>query len=189
MRPAQRLSLTAQGYPRRQSRAGNLKLRQGSFPCFLEPHRRSEAARLAVAAEGYMHGGRTRKVRELSATLGITSLSPSEVSRICARLDEQLTAFRCRAWHSHGNRLSHYRGSGPPNRGRGHADVAAKAPGGTDEARGPAQGDPRARRTKFSQPVAPAESTSGMAESSQAAGTPLTGSRTSTALPRSKQGV
>ncbi len=92
------------GYrPRRwDTRVGSLelaipKLRSGSyFPSFLEPRRRSEEALFAVVAEAYVHGVSTRKVEELAAALGIASLSKSEVSRICASLDERVQAFRCR---------------------------------------------------------------------------------------------
>ena len=94
------------GYrPRRwDTRVGSLelaipKLRSGSyFPSFLEPRRRSEEALFAVVAEAYVHGVSTRKVEELAAALGIASLSKSEVSRICASLDERVQAFRCRPW-------------------------------------------------------------------------------------------
>ena len=92
------------GYRSRRwdTRVGSLelaipKLRSGSyFPSFLEPRRRSEEALFAVVAEAYVQGVSTRKVEELAAALGIASLSKSEVSRICASLDERVTAFRCR---------------------------------------------------------------------------------------------
>jgi len=47
-----------------------------------------------VIAEAYVKGVSTRKVEELAAALGVESLSKSEVSRICASLDEQVEAFR-----------------------------------------------------------------------------------------------
>lgn len=76
------------------------KLRTGSyFPSWLEPRRRSEQALVAVVAvvaEAYLRGVSTRKVEGLVQTLGITSLSKSEVSRLCQSLDEQVTAFRTR---------------------------------------------------------------------------------------------
>ena len=43
-----------------------------------------------------MHGVRTRKVDELVQALGLGSISKSEVSRLCAELDEQVEAFRNR---------------------------------------------------------------------------------------------
>jgi transposase-like protein len=71
------------------------KLRQGSyFPSFLEPRRRAEQALVAVVAEAYVQGVSTRKVEALVQSLGIDALSKSEVSRLCASLDEQVTAFR-----------------------------------------------------------------------------------------------
>jgi transposase-like protein len=71
------------------------KLRTGSyFPSWLEPRRRSEQALVSVVAEAYLKGVSTRKVEALVQTLGITGLSKSEVSRLCAALDEQVRAFR-----------------------------------------------------------------------------------------------
>ena len=92
------------GYRERRldTRVGTLelpipKLREGSyFPSFLEPRRRSEEALFAVIAEAYVKGVSTRKVEDLAHALGIDSISKSEVSRICARLDAQVEAFRCR---------------------------------------------------------------------------------------------
>jgi putative transposase len=91
------------GYrPRRwDTRAGELelripKLRQGSyFPSFLEPRRRSEQALLAVVQQAYVCGVSTRRVDQLVESLGLR-VSRSEVSRICAMLDEQVEAFRQR---------------------------------------------------------------------------------------------
>ena len=91
------------GYrPRRwDTRAGELelripKLRQGSyFPSFLEPRRRSEQALVAVIQQAYVCGVSTRRVDQLVESLGLR-ISRSEVSRICAGLDEQVEAFRCR---------------------------------------------------------------------------------------------
>ena len=73
------------------------KLRTGSyFPSFLEPRRRGEQALVAVVAEAYVQGVSTRKVEAVVQSLGIASLSKSEVSRLCARLDAQVAAFRTR---------------------------------------------------------------------------------------------
>lgn len=73
------------------------KVRTGSFfPSWLEPRRRSEQALVAVVAEAYVKGVSTRKVEALAQSLGITTLSKSEVSRLCASLDEQVTLFRTR---------------------------------------------------------------------------------------------
>jgi len=74
------------------------KLRQGSFfPSLLERRRRVDQALFAVVMEAYVHGVSTRKVDDLVKALGAdTSTSKSEVSRICANLDEDGAAFRHR---------------------------------------------------------------------------------------------
>src|SRR3712207_2328875 len=73
------------------------KLRTGSyFPSWLEPRRRSEQALVAVVTEAYVQGVSTRKVEALVQSLGIVGISKSEVSRLCAQLDEQVEAFRSR---------------------------------------------------------------------------------------------
>ncbi len=73
------------------------KLRQGSyFPSLLEPRRRAEKALVAVIQEAYILGVSTRKVDELVQALGMTGLSKSEVSRVCAELDEMVQEFRNR---------------------------------------------------------------------------------------------
>ena len=73
------------------------KLRAGSyFPSWLEPRRRAEQALVAVVAEAYVQGVRTRKVEALVQALGIAGLSKSEVSRLAASLDDQVAAFRTR---------------------------------------------------------------------------------------------
>ena len=66
------------------------KLRKGSFfPLILEPRRRIDQALYAVVMEAYVAGVSTRSVDDLVAALGIDSgISKSEVSRICAGLDE-----------------------------------------------------------------------------------------------------
>jgi len=74
------------------------KLRKGSFfPVILEPRRRIDQALHAVVMEAYVHGISTRSVDDLVAALGIDAgISKSEVSRICAGLDEAVGAFRAR---------------------------------------------------------------------------------------------
>jgi putative transposase len=74
------------------------KLRQGAFfPVILEPRRRIDQALHAVVMEAYVHGVSTRSVDDLVAALGIDAgISKSEVSRICAGLDEAVGAFRTR---------------------------------------------------------------------------------------------
>jgi putative transposase len=74
------------------------KLRSGSFfPTLLEPRRRIDVALHAVVMEAYVHGVSTRKVDDPVAALGVdTGISKSEVSRICAGLDEQVAAYDTR---------------------------------------------------------------------------------------------
>jgi len=73
------------------------RLRSGSyFPSFLEPRRRSEQALVAVVQEAYVNGVSTRKVDRLVEALGLAGISKDTVSRLCAGLDEQVTAFRTR---------------------------------------------------------------------------------------------
>jgi len=90
------------GYRERawQTRAGEIalqipRLRSGSyFPSFLEPRTRSEKALVAVVQEAYVNGVSTRKVERLVTQLGLTGMSRSAVSRLCAGLDEQVRIFR-----------------------------------------------------------------------------------------------
>ena len=85
------------------TRAGDVelripKLRKGSFmPSLLEPRRRIDKALHAVVMEAYVNGVSTRSVDDLVKALGADSgISKSEVSRICAELDETVEAFRGR---------------------------------------------------------------------------------------------
>ncbi|MDQ2852982.1 MAG: IS256 family transposase, partial [Actinomycetota bacterium] len=73
------------------------KLRKGSFfPAILEPRRRIDQALYAVVMEAYVHGVSTRSVDDLVEAMGGTGISKSQVSRICAGLDESVGAFRTR---------------------------------------------------------------------------------------------
>jgi transposase-like protein len=74
------------------------KLRKGSFfPSILEPRRRIDQALYAVVMEAYVQGVSTRSVDDLVGALGVESgIKRSEVSRICAGLDELVGAFRTR---------------------------------------------------------------------------------------------
>ncbi len=98
--PAARLN-SRNGYRERlwDTRAGSVelkipKLRRGSyFPEFLEPRRTAEKALAAVIQEAYIQGISTRSVDELVKALGMSGVSKSEVSRLCAELDERVTAF------------------------------------------------------------------------------------------------
>jgi putative transposase len=62
----------------------------------LERRKRAEAALISVVATCYLLGVSTRRMDKLVQTLGITSLSKSQVSRMAADLDEQVAAFRTR---------------------------------------------------------------------------------------------
>jgi putative transposase len=93
------------GYRRREldTRAGTIdvavpKLRQGSYypEWLLERRKRAEAALVSVVATCYLLGVSTRRMDKLVQSLGITSLSKSQVSRMAADLDEQVAAFRTR---------------------------------------------------------------------------------------------
>ena len=82
-----------------ETRAGTVelripKLRKGSdFPGFLEPRRMAEKALTAVIQEAYIQGISTRSVDELVKALGMSGISKSQVSRLCAEIDERVTAF------------------------------------------------------------------------------------------------
>jgi putative transposase len=70
------------------------KLRKGSyFPAFLEPRRAAEKALIAVIQEAYVQGVSTRSVDDLVKAMGMTGISKSQVSRLCADIDERVKAF------------------------------------------------------------------------------------------------
>ena len=82
-----------------ETRAGTVelripKLRKGSyFPGFLEPRRVAEKALTAVIQEAYVQGISTRSVDELVKALGMAGISKSQVSRLCAEIDERVQTF------------------------------------------------------------------------------------------------
>ena len=82
-----------------ETRAGTVelripKLRKGSyFPGFLEPRRMAEKALTAVIQEACIHGVSTRSVDDLVKALGMSGISKSQVSRLCAEIDERVSAF------------------------------------------------------------------------------------------------
>ena len=70
------------------------KLRKGSyFPSFLEPRRMAEKALTAVIQEAYIQGVSTRSVDDLVKAMGGTGVSRSQVSRLCAEIDDRVKAF------------------------------------------------------------------------------------------------
>ena len=74
------------------------RLRTGSyFPDWLlERRKRAESALITVVADAYLAGVSTRRMDKLIGTLGISSLSKSQVSRMAAELDEHVASFRNR---------------------------------------------------------------------------------------------
>src|SRR5579884_3920893 len=92
------------GYRERQwdTRVGSISLqvprvRDGSYyPTLLEPRRRAERALLGVVQEAYVQGVSTRRVDDLLQALGLTGMSKSQVSRLCAELDDEVARFRTR---------------------------------------------------------------------------------------------
>jgi hypothetical protein len=74
------------------------KLRSGSyFPDWLlERRKRAERALTSVVATCYLLGVSTRRMEKLVESLGITSLSKSQVSIMARDLDAQVEAFRTR---------------------------------------------------------------------------------------------
>ena len=74
------------------------KRRQGTyFPDWLlERRKRAESALITVVADCYLAGVSTRRMDKLVKTLGIHSLSKSQVSRMASDLDEQVAQFRHR---------------------------------------------------------------------------------------------
>jgi len=82
-----------------ETRAGTVelripKLRKGSYyPCFLEPRRLAEKALTAVIQEAYIQGISTRSVDDLVKAMGMTGISKSQVSRLCAEIDDKVATF------------------------------------------------------------------------------------------------
>jgi len=73
------------------------KLRKGSYlPSFLEPRRTAEKALTAAIQEAYVHGVSTRAVDDLVKAMGASGISKSQVSRLCAEIDERVNAFLAR---------------------------------------------------------------------------------------------
>ncbi len=79
-----------------ETRAGTVelripKLRRGSyFPGFLEPRRMAEKALTAINP---IQGISTRSVDDLVKAMGASTVSKSQVSRLCEDIDELVKAF------------------------------------------------------------------------------------------------
>ena len=73
------------------------RVRSGGFlPSILEPRRRAERALTAVVAQCYVEGVSTRRVDDVARAMGIDGISKSQVSRLCAELDDVVAAWRNR---------------------------------------------------------------------------------------------
>ncbi|MBB2988130.1 transposase-like protein [Terracoccus luteus] len=104
-RPSSTRGAQRNGYRHRglHTRVGTIelavpKLRKGTyFPeWLLERRKRSESALVTVVADCYLAGVSTRRMDKLVKTLGIDSLSKSQVSRMATDLDEHVEQFRHR---------------------------------------------------------------------------------------------
>ncbi|MGP5128688.1 transposase, partial [Brachybacterium tyrofermentans] len=104
-RPSPDRSVQRNGYRHRDldTRVGTIdvavpKLRSGTyFPeWLLERRKRAESALITVVADCYLAGVSTRRMDKLVKTLGINSLSKSQVSRMAVDLDEHVEQFRHR---------------------------------------------------------------------------------------------
>ena len=74
------------------------KVRQGGYiPFFVTGRKRSEAALIQVVQEAFVQGVSTRKMEKLAQSLGIESLSRSQVSEMTKGLNEQVNTFRSRS--------------------------------------------------------------------------------------------
>ena len=104
-RPSSTRTAQRNGYRHRDldTRVGTIdvaipKLRKGTyFPeWLLERRKRAESALITVVADCYLAGVSTRRMDKLVKTLGIDSLSKSQVSRMAADLDAIVDDFRHR---------------------------------------------------------------------------------------------
>ncbi|MDN3519281.1 IS256 family transposase [Aquisalimonas lutea] len=78
------------------------RLRHANYlPSFLEPRRPTEQALVGVVQEAYIQGVSTRSVDELVKAAGMEGISSSQVSRLCASIDERVQAFLERPIEGH----------------------------------------------------------------------------------------
>ena len=72
------------------------KLREGTyFPSdVIRPYSRTDRALISAIAEMYINGVSTRRVEKVAAEMGFEQLSSSQVSRMCATLDEEVVGLR-----------------------------------------------------------------------------------------------
>lgn len=79
------------------------KLRHGSYypEELIERYSRADRALVACVVEMYANGVSTRKVRRVAEQLGVDSLSSSQVSRMCAALDDEVGALRSSRLEGH----------------------------------------------------------------------------------------
>jgi putative transposase len=80
------------GDPGRHGRAAHPEAaaRQPTSRAFLEPRRTAEKALAAVIQEAYVQGVSTRSVDDLVKAMGMEGISKSQVSRLCAEIDERV---------------------------------------------------------------------------------------------------
>jgi putative transposase len=75
------------------------KVRKGGYvPFFVTEKKRSEQALIQVVQEAFINGVSTRKIERLARSLGIESISPSQVSQINKELTQQveeLSPYNC----------------------------------------------------------------------------------------------
>jgi putative transposase len=73
------------------------KVRKGGYiPFFVTERKRSENALIQVIQEAFINGVSTRKIERLAKSLGIQSISASQVSEISKELNDQVEEFRNR---------------------------------------------------------------------------------------------
>lgn len=72
------------------------KLRRGTYypEGIIERWQRADNALVAAVMEMYANGLSTAKVERVARELGVASMSKSQVSRLCARLDEEVAELR-----------------------------------------------------------------------------------------------